>query len=97
MADATIEYWPFDTGPGANSDEFRWGAMLSWMRTTGILTTNQPPLSTTGDCYVAPDVAMQIKVYNGLAWIQGFFFYATNDPFPIVISPNTSSDRDWET
>jgi hypothetical protein len=92
MAAATFNYFPFDTGPGANSDEVRWGEMLSWMRTTGILTVNPPPLSAVGDCAVAPDVAMQIQVYDGTAWMQGFYFAHTNDPFPIVISPNSSGD-----
>ena len=86
----TFEYFPFDTGPGSNSDEVRWGTMLSWMRTTGILTINSSLNDSDGDLFVAPDTGLQIEVYEGTAWVQGFYFNASGDPFAITIATNSS-------
>jgi len=86
-----IEFFPFDDGPGANSEENRWGDMMKYMRTTGILTTSNT-LSPTGDSAIAPQLNMQIQAYHGESWVEGFMFIHTGDTYPLVINDNTSGD-----
>lgn len=87
----TISYFPFDTGVGANANEERWRDMMKWMRTTGILSTNQPLSTSTSDCYVEVNMGMQLQVHPGLAWVNGFYFSSTAIEL-INISPNPYSD-----
>lgn len=89
----TIRYFPFDGGDGADSSEDRWGNMMKYMRTTGIVQLTGT-LSATGDNALAPQLNMQIQAYDGEAWIEGFMFIHTDDTYPIVISDNNDASGD---
>lgn len=90
---ALFGYFPFDDSTMTEND---WSLMFQWMRTTGILSENDP-LSTTGDSAVAAMSGMTVQVYPGEAWIQGFYFYYIENPlvpgnYTITISNNPDPD-----
>lgn len=88
---ATIEYFPFDDGPGADSEENRWGDMMLNMLSVGIIIQGSS-MGSTDNCAIAPQLDMQIQAYAGKAWIRGFMFEHTGDSYPILISDNSSGD-----
>lgn len=85
----------FDSFPYDNRsmDEQDWKLMFQWMRSDGILSDNDP-LSTSGDLFVAPYTGLTLQVYPGLAWIQGFYFTYTTDTdnFTIDVAENLDPD-----
>lgn len=90
---ANFDYFPFDTGSGANTDETRWGKMMRYMRTTGIISASTTLDPSADDLAVTP-LAMVLGVQTaiGKAWIQGFYFEQTDDYYAIGLNPNTSGN-----
>jgi hypothetical protein len=89
---ATFTYFPFDTGPGANSDEIRWGEMMRWMRTTGVITASLTLDPATDDLAVTANGTLGVQVAIGIAWMQGFYFEQSDDYYAVGLNPNTSGD-----
>lgn len=88
-----ISYFPFDDGPGADSEEPRWGDMMVNMLSNGIVIQGSS-MGLTDNNAVAPLVDLEIQVYDGYAWIRGFMFKHTGDPYTLVISENTDMSGD---
>jgi hypothetical protein len=91
---AEFFYFPFDDGPGADSEENRWEDMMQYMRTTGVLipwdqTTLEP---ATGDLAVTANGGLSVQTAVGEAWIHGFMFQQQDDYYSIAISANSSGD-----
>ena len=90
---ATITYFPFDDGIGADSDENRWGDMMLNMLSVGIIMQGSE-MGAAANSAIAPQLNMQIQAYAGKAWIRGFMFKHTGDSYPIVISDNDDMSGD---
>lgn len=89
---AEFHYFPFDAGPGAESTEQRWGDMMKWMRTTGILTENLTLNASTDDLAVTANATLGVQTAVGQAWVEGFEFQQQDDYYAIGVDPNTSGD-----
>lgn len=91
---AEFFYFPFDDGPGADSEENRWEDMMKFMRTTGVLIPwDQAALEpATNDLAVTAPGGMVVQTAIGEAWIHGFMFQQQDDYYQIAIAPNTSGD-----
>jgi hypothetical protein len=85
---ATFQYFPFDAGTGADATEPQWVEMFTWMRTSGILSTNVPLDSSVDDLAVTPGTDLQVQIAIGKAWIQGTYFSQSDDYSYYDISPN---------
>lgn len=90
---ADIAYFPFDDGPGADSDEPRWGDMMLNMLSNGVIVQGSS-MGTTANSAIAPQLNMQIQAYDGISWIRGFMFKHTGDTYPILISANNDASGD---
>lgn len=91
---AEFYYFPFDDGPGSDSEENRWESMMKYMRTTGVLIPwDQSTLNpSTGDLAVTANGGLSVQTAVGEAWIHGFMFQQQDDYYSIAISPNSSGD-----
>ena len=59
--------YPFD---GSTVDQTKWQSFAKWMLQTGVI---KGALGT--DCQLtAPSSGMQVQVYTGIAWINGFWY-----------------------
>lgn len=87
---ATFEYFPFDSGPGANSAEAQWRDMMENMMSTGIIVQGSSMDATNGECAVSIGTGLQVKVATGRAWIRGHLFKHTDDDHYISIPENIS-------
>lgn len=91
---AEFFYFPFDDGPGSDSEENRWEDMMQYMRTTGVLIgwdeTSLNP--STDDLAVTANGGLSVQVAVGEAWIHGFMFQQQDDYYSISISANSSGD-----
>ena len=88
----TFQYFPFDTGPGADSNEDRWYELMQWMRTPGILTNNSSLNPSTGDLAVTANGTLGVQVAIGIAFIQGFYFEQDGGYFAVSVNPNSSGE-----
>jgi hypothetical protein len=94
MAVILDDYFAFETGDGSTLNEDRWGEIFSWMRTTGILSTNVP-LDTSGDFAVNPatiPIGTQVQVENGEVLINGYYGKLSSGPSVIDITENSSGE-----
>ena len=87
---ATFEYYPFDSGPGANSAEAQWREMMENMMSTGIIIQGGGMDLTGGECAVSPETGLQVKVATGRAWLRGHLFKHLDDYHYISVPANTS-------
>jgi hypothetical protein len=91
-----ISYFPFDSGLGESSRENRWRAMMTWMRTTGILTAS-PTLNTVDDDnFVSPGTGLEVQIAVGDAWVQGHMFRHADDPSYLEIPYNDSGSTRYD-
>lgn len=89
---AEFDYFPFEQGSGAFITEDRWKIMFTWMRTVGVLTTEET-LPTDADLFVGPAMpGLSVEVFPGEAFIQGMFWSHTGDPAGLAITENVSGD-----
>ena len=89
---AEFVYFPFDEGEGAFLTEDRWKLMFTWMRTVGVLTT-EDELPEDAALFVAPtSPGLAVEVYPGEAFVLGMFWSHTDDPSPLAIIDNESED-----
>tara|TARA_R100000426_G_scaffold80900_1_gene58770 strand:+ start:474 stop:1577 length:1104 start_codon:yes stop_codon:yes gene_type:complete len=91
---AEFHYFPFDDGPGEDSMENRWEAMMQYMRTTGILIPwDQSSLEpSTGDLAITANGGLSVQSAVGEGWVHGFMFQQQTDYYSITISPNSSGE-----
>lgn len=89
---AEFFYFPFDAGPGSDSLENRWEAMMMFMRTNGVLIEwDQSSLDpSVDDLAVTANGGLSVQVAVGEAWIRGFMFQQQDDYYSVSISPNAS-------
>lgn len=87
---ATFEYFPFDSGPGANSAEAQWREMMENMLSTGVIIQGTSMDTTGGECAVSVGTGLQVKVATGRAWIRGHLFKHTDDDHYISVPANPS-------
>jgi hypothetical protein len=85
----TYDYFPFDSGLGANSTESRWREMMRKFKSTGIVVEGTG-ISVSDNCAVSAGSGMQIQIEAGKAWIRGHFFSHTGTPATLAINNNTS-------
>jgi hypothetical protein len=85
----TYDYFPFDSGLGANSTESRWREMMRKMKTTGIVAEGTG-MTASDNCAVSDGSGMQIEIEAGKAWVRGHFFSHTGTPATLAINSNSS-------
>lgn len=88
----TYQYFPYQTGSGAQVTQDKWNKMFKWMRTNGILTENTTLNSSTDDLAVTAGTGLQVQVAQGKAFIEGTFFLQDGNYTELAISPNSSGD-----
>ncbi len=89
---AEFNFFPFESGNGAFITEPRWKLMFTWMRTVGVLTTEET-LPEDASLFVAPtSPGLAVEVYPGEAFVQGMFWSHTGDPYGLSINGNTSGN-----
>jgi len=86
----TYDYYPFDSGLGANSTESRWREMMRKMKTTGIVVEGTRMDVSADNCAVSAGSGMQVTIVPGKAWIRGHFFSHTGTNETLAIGSNTS-------
>jgi hypothetical protein len=87
-----FNYFPFESGDGAFITEPRWKLMFTWMRTVGVLTTEET-LPPDDELFVGPTTpGLSVEVFPGEAFIQGMFWSHTDDPAALAITENDSGD-----
>jgi hypothetical protein len=94
----TFDYFPFNTGLGEDSYEDRWRAIISTMRSNGVVVAgrfmSQPTGATPNDLCVFTDPGnLRVRVGYGTAFINGQMFQAiTNNASPqytlLDVEPN---------
>ena len=74
MATNFDQYFPFDSGAGAESSESRWAVMARLWRQTGVIAASE--LTDLGVTYAlevfADSSGMNVKVRDGVCVIKGF-------------------------
>lgn len=96
MANPTnATYFPFDAGPGANSMEARWRAMMRNMISTGVVVVGN---SIDTSHFVEPGTGRQVLVNPGISWIQGHMYQHPDGDgqFAIDLSANTSGSTRFD-
>lgn len=85
-------FYPFDEGEGSTLTEDRWKWLFTWMRTVGVLTTEES-LPEDADLFVAPaNIGLAVQVYPGEAFIQGMYWRHAGDPWSLSIIDNEDED-----
>ena len=88
----TYQYFPYETGAGANVNQQEWNEMFSWMRTNGIVTDDATLNASTSDLAVTAGTGLQVLVAEGNAFVQGTFFIQSGNYTELTIAPNTSGN-----
>lgn len=83
-----IEFFPFDDGPGANSFEDRWMAMMRNVLGTGVLKGKLNSFEVYGD-----SSGMQVKVKTGHAWIEGHMVISDAEEILAIAANNSGNPR----
>lgn len=89
---ATFQYFPFDAGPGSDATEPEWVDLFTWMRTTGILSTNVPLDPSVDDLAITPGSGLEVQIAVGKAFITGTYFSQSDDYSYYAITPNNDPD-----
>jgi hypothetical protein len=89
------EYYPFDTGPGANSGESRWAVLGRFFRQSGVIpATEIADLSIANELGVYADGSgMNVKVRSGMIFIQGFTGKNSNTKTVTIATADPTNDR----
>jgi hypothetical protein len=87
---ATFDYYPFDSGLGANSTESRWRNMMHYMKSTGIIAQGSSMANPGNDCDVSAGTGMSVNIDIGKAWIRGHMFEHTGSATSLAIASNSS-------
>jgi hypothetical protein len=87
---AVYEYFPFDSGQGANSTESRWREMMSRMKSTGVVVEGSQMDSTADNMAVSGGSGMAVEIAPGKAWVQGHMFIHSGTSAVLPINSNTS-------
>lgn len=86
----TYDYFPFDSGLGANSTESRWREMMRKFKGTGIVVEGSRMDASADNCAVSAGSGMQVIIVPGKAWVRGHFFSHTGTDATLAINSNTS-------
>jgi hypothetical protein len=86
----TYDYFPFDSGLGANSTESRWRTMFQKMKATGIAVEGSSMDASADNCAVSAGSGMTVTIVPGKAFIKGHFFSHTGTNETLAIGSNTS-------
>jgi len=78
-------FFPFDEGPGATVNEEQWRAIATLWRDTGVIYESSNSLLVYGN-----SSGMQVKVKAGGAYIEGFYFYSTEEDTLAITAPGES-------
>lgn len=87
---ATFDYYPFDSGAGANSTETRWRNMMNYMKSTGIIVQGSAIGNPGSDCAVTAGTGMTVNIDIGKAWIRGHMFEHSGTATSLAIASNSS-------
>lgn len=87
---ATFDYYPFDSGLGANSTEGRWRNMMNPMKSTGIIVQGTTMGNPGDDCAVSAGTGMTVNIDIGKAWIRGHMFEHSVAATSLAIASNSS-------
>lgn len=85
---AVFDYYPFDSGLGANSTESRWRNMMKNMLSTGVVI--QGVGLDNDDCAVSAGTGMSVNISTGVAWVKGHMFEHTGTAANLAIANNSS-------
>lgn len=81
-------FFPFDSGPGANTKEQQWMKMArNWVQ-TGVIKGQLNDFQVYAD-----SSGMQIKVKSGQAWIQGVFYQSDAEIVLPISTADATNDR----
>lgn len=88
-----FDSFPYDTRAMTEND---WKLMMRYVRTTGILAATTT-LDPVGESAVTAYSGLNLQIWPGEAWIEGFYFYYVEDPadpgnYTFAITPNVSGD-----
>lgn len=86
----TFDYFPFDSGLGANSMESRWRTMFQKVKATGIVVEGTAMDVSSDNCAVSAGSGMTVTIVPGKAFIKGHFFSHTGTNETLAIGSNTS-------
>jgi hypothetical protein len=86
----TYDYFPFDSGLGANSMESRWRTMFQKFKTDGIMVTGTSMDISANNCAVSAGSGMTVTIVSGIAFIKGHIFSHTGTDATLAIGSNTS-------
>lgn len=86
----TYDYFPFDSGLGANSTESRWREMMSAMKGTGVVVEGSVMDISIDNMAVSEGSGLNVEIVPGKAWIKGHLFSHTGTNAILPINSNTS-------
>lgn len=82
------DFFPFDSGQGANVTEAQWSLMAKNWLGTGVIKGAINEFQVYAD-----SSGMQCKVKSGNAWIQGHFFQVVTETVMPISAANPSNPR----
>jgi hypothetical protein len=86
----TYDYFPFDSGLGANSMESRWRAMFQKMKTDGIMVEGASMDISANNMAVSAGSGMAVTIVAGKAFVKGHCFIHSGTDATLAINSNTS-------
>jgi hypothetical protein len=86
----TYDYFPFDSGLGANSMESRWRTMFQKFKTDGIIVEGTSMDISANNMAVSAGSGMAVTIVSGKAFIKGHVFVHTGTDATLAINSNTS-------
>lgn len=86
----TYDYFPFDSGLGANSMESRWRSMFQKFKTDGILVDGVSMDLSANNMAVSAGSGMTVTIVPGKAFIKGHVFVHSGTDATLAINSNTS-------